>query len=64
MEEMVSGERIREHTYKYEWGFLENQLRHDGRMLGLTALELIIIIATALVQLCFVKSLLDNRAIV
>jgi len=64
IDEVISGEKVREHTYKYQWGFLENQLAHDSHMLGLTGIELIVIIGTSLVQLCFVRSLLDNRAIV
>lgn len=35
-EEIVSGEKMREHTYKYEWGFLDNQFAHDSRLLGFT----------------------------
>ncbi len=63
-EEILSGEKIREHTYKYEWGFLDNQYSHDSRLLGFTGLELLVIIIAAVAQLYFIKSLLDNRAIV
>lgn len=63
-EEVESGEKIREHTYKYEWGFLDNQYAHDSRLLGLTGFELVVIIGAALAQLYFIKNLLDNRAVV
>jgi hypothetical protein len=62
--EVISGEKLREHTYKYEWGFLDNQFAHESKLLGLTGLELVIIIGCALTQLYFIKALLDNRAVV
>ena len=55
---------MREHSYKYQWGFLDNQYAHDSRLLGLTGLELLVMIVAALVQIYFIKSLLDNRAVV
>jgi hypothetical protein len=61
---VISGEKIREHTYKYEWGYLENQYAHEGKLLGLTGFELILIMSCAVMQLYFIKSLLDNRAVV
>ena len=61
---MISGEKMREHSYKYQWGFLDNQYAHDSRLLGLTGLELLVMIVAALVQIYFIKSLLDNRAVV
>lgn len=63
-DEVVSGEKLREHSYKYQWGFLDNQYSHDSRLLGLTGLELLVMIAAAIIQVYFIKSLLDNRAVV
>lgn len=63
-EEIVSGEKLREHSYKYQWGFLDNQYAHDTRLLTLTGFELLVMIAAAIIQVYFIKSLLDNRAVV
>lgn len=62
--EVTSGEKLREHSYKYQWGFLDNQYTHDSRLLGITGIELLIIILSAAVQVYYIKTLLDNRAIV
>jgi hypothetical protein len=43
---------------------LDNQYAHDSRLLGFTGFELIVIIGAAITQLYFIKSLLDNRAVV
>lgn len=47
-----------------ERGFLDRDRINYSQMLALTGIELLCIFGTACIQIYFVKSLLDNRAVV
>lgn len=59
-----SEQSIREHQNKEELGYQEKEIQHYSSYLGLTGIELLTIFVTALLQLYFIRSLLDRRAIV
>lgn len=61
---MKTTEKSRERTFKWEWGFLEREERYDSEMLKLTGVELIVILATSIVQMYCVKGLLENRQVI
>lgn len=64
IEESKSTEVKREHVYKWQWGFYQNEKGHQAQMLGLTGVELFTILATACIQMYCLKGLLDSRAVV
>ena len=57
-------DKARNRMYKWEWGFLEREERYEDQMLKLTAAELTAILATAVVQIYCIKSLLDHKQII
>lgn len=57
-EELKNTEKSRTQMYKWEWGFLEKEERYDEEMLKLTGVELLAILATAIVQMYCIKGLL------
>ena len=64
LKEHPKTEMKRENRYKWEWGFMDKELKHQEEMLALTGVELFVIIVTAIVQMYCIKNLLDNRSIV
>jgi hypothetical protein len=61
---MHGREHSRSKTFKWEWGFLDLEAHFDEQMLKITALELLVIIMTALVQLYCVKTLFYENQII
>ena len=64
LDSMKQTEMKRQNRYKWEWGFMDKELKHQEEMLALTGVELFIIIATAIVQMYCIKNLLDNSSVV
>ena len=64
MEEIQAGITEKRLLFKSEIGFMEQGQEHQSTMLIFSGLELITLIAAALVQLFCIKSLLDNRTLV
>lgn len=64
LEETKNTEINREHIYKWQWGFYEKHERHQSDMLGFTGVELLVIVATSIVQMYCIKNLIGNELII
>lgn len=64
LEEIEAGIDEKRMLFKSQMGFMEQEKEQHSNMLILTALELFALIAAALVQLFYLKSLIDNKTFV
>lgn len=62
--EMKEVEDINRFKFKFEWGFLEREEHYEEEMLKLTAVEAFVILATSVVQMYCIRSLVDKNTVI